>query len=141
MDLITYSIVTGRRFRALVIVNNCSWECPVIEMDTSLGGRRLVDLLEKLSEFSSLPEAISIDNGPEFASKILDERAYRRGVKLNFIRLGKTIENAYAGSFISRVRDEYLNENWFISLTMLEKLSKIGGLTIMRAGFMLRSDV
>ena len=37
-------------------------------------------------------------------------------MKLNFIRPGKPIENAYAESFIGRLRDESLNENWFISL-------------------------
>jgi len=37
-------------------------------------------------------------------------------VKLNFIRPGKPIENAYTESFIGRLRDECLNENWFISL-------------------------
>ena len=36
--------------------------------------------------------------------------------ELNFIRPGKPIENAYAESFIGRLRDECLNENWFISL-------------------------
>jgi putative transposase len=33
-----------------------------------------------------------------------------------FIRPGKPIENAYAESFIGRLRDECLNENWFMKL-------------------------
>jgi len=116
MDFVTDSVVTGRRFRALVIVDDYSRECPAIEVDTSLGGRRVVQVLERLSETRGLPEVITIDNGPEFAGKVLDEWAYCRGVKLNFIRPGKPIENAYAESFIGRLRDECLNENWFISL-------------------------
>ena len=116
MDFVTDSIVTGRRFRALVIVDDYSRECPAIEVDTSLGGRRVVQVLERLAETRGLPEVITIDNGPEFAGKALDEWAYCKGVKLNFIRPGKPIENAYAESFIGRLRDECLNENWFISL-------------------------
>jgi putative transposase len=116
MDFATDSIVTGRRFRALVIVDDYSRECPAIEVDTSLGGHRVVQVLDRLSETRGLPEVITIDNGPEFAGKILDEWAYRRGVKLNFIRPGKPVENAFAESFIGRLRDECLNENWFISL-------------------------
>ena len=73
-------------------------------------------MLKKLAELRGLPEVITIDNGPEFAGKVLDEWAYRHGVKLNFIRPGKPIENAYAESFIGRLGDECLNENWFISL-------------------------
>lgn len=116
MDFVTDSVITGRRFRALVIVDDYSRECPVIEVDTSLGGRRVVSVLERLAGIRGLPEAITIDNGPEFTGKVLDEWAYRKGVKLNFIRPGKPIENAFAESFIGRLRDECLNENWFISL-------------------------
>lgn len=116
MDFVTDSIVTGRRFRALVIVDDYSRECPAIEVDTSLGGIRVVQVLEWLAETRGLPQVITTDNGPEFTSKVLDEWAYSRGVKLNFIRPGKPVENAYAESFIGRLRDECLNENWFITL-------------------------
>jgi putative transposase len=122
MDFVTDSIVTGRRFRALVVVDDYSRECPVIEVDTSLGGRRVVGVLEKLAELRGLPEVITIDNGPEFAGKVIDEWVYRRGVRLNFIRPGKPIENAFAESFIGRLRDECLNENWFISLNHARKV-------------------
>jgi putative transposase len=73
-------------------------------------------VLERLAETRGLPEVITIDNGPEFAGRALDEWAYRKGVKLNFIRPGKPIENAYAESFNGRFRDECLNTNWFLSL-------------------------
>jgi putative transposase len=116
MDFVTDSIVTGRRFRALAIVDDYSRECPAIEVDTSLGGARVVHVLERLSEMRGLPEVITVDNGPEFAGKVLDEWAYRKGVKLSFIRPGKPIENAFAESFNGRLRDECLNDNWFLSI-------------------------
>lgn len=117
MDFVTDSIVTGRRFRALVIVDDYSRECPAIEVDTSIGGQRVVSVLERLAETRGLPEAITMDNGPEFTGRALDELACRRGITLNFIRPGKPIENAFAESFIGRIRDECLNENWFINLS------------------------
>jgi putative transposase len=116
MDFVTDSIVTGRRFRALAIVDDYSRECPVIEVDTSLGGARVVDVLTRLTETRGLPNIITMDNGPEFSGRCLDEWAFRNGVKLNFIRPGKPVENAFAESFIGRLRDECLNENWFISV-------------------------
>ncbi len=73
MDFVSDSIVTGRRFRALAVIDNYSRECPVIEVDTSLGGVRMVSVLNRLSETRVLPEVITIDNGPEFAGKVLDE--------------------------------------------------------------------
>jgi putative transposase len=55
MDFVSDSIVTGRRFRALAIIDNYSRECQVIEVDTSLGGTRVVSVLERLSETRGLP--------------------------------------------------------------------------------------
>jgi putative transposase len=116
MDFVTDSLLTGRRFRALTILDYFSRECLAIEVDTSIGGRRVVGVLERLSDIRGLPEIINLDNGPEFAGKALDEWAYRKGVKLSFIRPGKPVENAYIESFNGRLRDECLNTNWFISL-------------------------
>ncbi len=116
MDFVTDSIVTGRRFRALTIVDDYSRECPAIEVDTSLSGARVVGILEGLADRRGLPEVITVDNGPEFAGKAMDAWAFRNGVKLSFIRPGKPIENAFAESFNGRLRDECLNTNWFLSL-------------------------
>ena len=112
----------GRRFRALTIVDDYSRECPAIEVDTSLGGVRVVGVLERLAETRWLPEVITVDNGPEFAGKALDEWAYHRGVKLNFIRPGKPVENAFAESFNGRLRYECLN----IKLVHGHKTCKVG---------------
>ena len=116
MDFVTDTTVNGRRFRALAIVDDYSRECPAIEVDTSLGGARVVGVLDRLAETRGLPESITVDNGPEFAGKAMDEWAYRRGIKLNFIRPGKPVENAFAESFNGRLRDECLNTNWFMSV-------------------------
>jgi putative transposase len=62
------------------------------------------------------------NNGPEFAGLALDEWAYRKGVKMSFIRPGKPIENAYIESFNGRSRDECLNTNWFMSLKHARKV-------------------
>lgn len=64
MDFVTDSIVNGRRFRSLTIVDDYSRECPRIEVDTSIGGRRVVSVLDQLAETRGLPEIITIDNGP-----------------------------------------------------------------------------
>lgn len=122
MDFVSDSFVTGRRFRALTIVDDYSRECPAIEVDTSLGGARVVMVLERLAETRGLPEVITVDNGPEFVGRALDEWAYRRGVRLNFIRPGKPIENALVESFNGRLRDECLNINWFISLKQAREI-------------------
>lgn len=57
-----------------------------------------------------------MDNGPELTSRALDQWAYQHGVRLRFIDPGKPVQNAFVESFNSRLRDECLNEHWFLSL-------------------------
>ena len=63
-----------------------------------------------------VPVSITVDHGTEFMSKALEEWAWRRGVKLDFIRPGKPNENAHIESFNGRLRDECLNVNQFTSM-------------------------
>lgn len=106
----------GRTVRMLTVVDCYSRESPVIEADTSIGGARVCRVLDRLAEERGLPEQIMIDNGPEFAGSALDAWAYRRGVKLHFIEPGKPSQNGYIESFNGKLRDECLNENWFLDL-------------------------
>ena len=42
--------------------------------------------------------------------------AHRHGIGLRLIEPGKPNQNAYIESFNGRLRDECLNEHWFVSL-------------------------
>ncbi len=116
MDFVSDSLHDGRRFRALTLVDHFTRESPVIEVGNSIPGRRVVAVLERLAKTHGLPQVITADNGTEFTSRAVDEWAHRNGVKLDFIRPGKPIENAYIESFNGRLRQECLEENWFMSL-------------------------
>jgi len=122
MDFVSDGLAYGRRFRSLNIVDDYTRECLAIEVDTSLPGLRVVQVLERLREMRGLPVAITIDNGPEFAGRALDAWAYRTGVILSFIRPGKPVENAYIESFNGKFRDECLNEHWFMSMRHAREL-------------------
>lgn len=117
MDFVADGLIGGRRLRCLTIVDDCTRECLAIEVDTSLPGVRVQAVLDRLADTRGLPQSITVDNGPEFDGKVLDQWAYRTAVQLSFIRPGKPNENAYIESFNGKFRDECLNEHWFISLT------------------------
>lgn len=117
MDFVADGLIGGRRLRCLTIVDDCTRECLAIEVDTSITGLRVQAVLERLADIRGLPKSITVDNGPEFDGQVLDKWAYRRNVRLSFIRPGKPNENAYIESFNGKFRDECLNEHWFISLT------------------------
>jgi putative transposase len=116
LDFLSDSLVNGRRFRVLTIVDTVSRVSPAIAVGVSLTGERVVAILERLKGTIGRPERIAIDNGPEFISKALDAWAYQNGVQLEFSRPGKPTDNAFAESCNGRFRDECLNQHWFASL-------------------------
>lgn len=122
MDFVSDSLYNGRRFRVLTAVDDFSRECPVLEADHSLTGQRVTRVLERMALTRGLPEVITVDNGPEFISKALDLWAFENNVRLRFIQPGKPVQNAYIESFNGKFRDEYLNDNVFVSLNSARQI-------------------
>ena len=116
MDFVSDALADGRKIRALSIVDDFSRECPVIAVDRSLPGERVVRELEQVARVRGYPEVIVCDNGPEFRGEALDRWAHEHGVTLQFIEPGKPVQNCFIESFNGRLRDECLNESWFVSL-------------------------
>jgi len=121
MDFVSDVVASGRRIRALAIVDECTRESLAIEVDTSLTGERVVRVLEELCVRRGLPAEIFSDNGPEFTSIAVDRWAFEKGVELRFIQPGKPTQNCYIESFNGKFRDECLNENWFVNLGEAKK--------------------
>jgi putative transposase len=116
MDFVSDVTAQGRRFRILVVLDEFTRECLTLVVDTSIGGARVARELDAVAAVRGLPAMTLSDNGPEFAGKALDTWAYQRGVKLQFIRPGKPVENAYVESFNGKLRNECLNQHWFTDL-------------------------
>jgi putative transposase len=116
MDFMHDSLMTGRQFKVLTIVDDFSKESPAPVVGRSIGGHHVADILERLGEERPLPREIVMDNGPEFTSLALDQWAHRRGIHLRFIKPGRPVENCFVESFNGRFRDECLNENWFVDM-------------------------
>lgn len=63
------SLVDGRRFRLLNIIDDYNRESLAIEIDTSLPALRVIRTLQRLIEMRNKPQTIRVDNGPEFISE------------------------------------------------------------------------
>ena len=116
LDFMSDTLSSGRRFRTLNIVDDYTRECLAIQVDTSLGGARVVRVLERIVAERGRPRQIRTDNGPEFAGRALDQWCFAQGVEQHFISPGKPMQNGYIESFNGKFRDECLNESWFTSL-------------------------
>jgi len=71
MDFMTDSLVDGRRFRLLNIMDDYNRESLAVEADTSLPAARVIRVLERLVDYRGAPQSIRVDNGPEFISERL----------------------------------------------------------------------
>lgn len=116
MDFVQDSLLDGRKFRALTVVDVFTRECLAVHADCSLSGRKVAAVLDTVATARGCPKEITVDNGTEFFSKAMDAWAYHRGVKLDFIRPGRPMDNGYIESFNGRLRDECLNAELFSDL-------------------------
>ena len=110
-------LYSGKRYRILTLVDNFSRESLALHVGQRLTGDHVVKVLEQVAEErSDKPKLIRVDNGPEFVSRSLDWWAYWNEVKLDFSRPGTPTDNAIIESFNGRLREECLNQHWFLSL-------------------------
>ena len=116
MDFVADNLFDGRKLRMLTIVDCYSRESLAIHVGQSLKGHDVVSVLNTIVKQRGRPQTIKTDNGSEFIGKVMDRWAYERGVELDFSRPGKPTDNAMVESFNGRLRQECLNEHWFMSL-------------------------
>jgi putative transposase len=116
LDFLQDALASGRRLRVLSVIDVFTREALALEVDTSLPGSRVVRVLDRLHGERPLPQQLVLDNGPELISRALEAWAHQHAVTLHFIDPGKPMQNAHCESFHGRLRDECLNEHWFLSL-------------------------
>jgi putative transposase len=116
MDFMSARVADGRGLRILTVVDQFTRECLCVVADQSLTGDKVAQALAPVVRQRGAPHSITVDNGSEFASRVMDAWAYRHGIQLDFIRPGKPVENSFIESFNGRLRDECLNVNVFFTL-------------------------
>jgi putative transposase len=117
MDFASDTLTDGRRFRILVVMDDFTRECLCLVADTSLPGARVArELTTVIVRRGARPLLCVSDNGTEFTSTAILTWSQASKVGWHYIAPGKPQQNAFAESFIGRLRDECLNETLFTSL-------------------------
>jgi len=116
LDFASDTLADGRRFRILCVLDDFSRECLALVADTSLSGKRVARELDAIGARRALPLTVVSDNGTELTGTAILGWSQQRAVGWHYIAPGKPQQNAFAESFIGRLRDECLNETLFTSL-------------------------
>lgn len=124
MDFMCDSLVDGRRFRLLNIIDDYNRESLAIEIDTSLPALRVIRTLEQLIERRTTPKVIRVDNGPEFISDKLQQWCDDRQIRLQFIQPGKPMQNGFVERNNGSLRKELLDAYLFYSLPEVRQMAE-----------------
>ncbi len=103
----------------LTVIDEYTRECLAIVVDRRLRSTDVIEAMAELFIRKGLPEHIRSDYGTEFTSNHFDQWAYKLGIQLDLIALGRPAENAFIENFNGKLCDECLNMHWFETLIEL----------------------
>jgi putative transposase len=124
LDFMSDSLVSGRAFRTLNILDDFNREALWIEVDTSLPAARVIRVLEMLISWRGRPTQIRMDNGPELIASRLEQWAEERQITLAHIQPGKPAQNAFIERFNRTFREDVLDAYVFDALSEVRDIAE-----------------
>lgn len=115
-DFVSDALYAGKRFRTFNIIDDFNREALQIEIDTSITGKRLIRVFERIRSDRGLPCVLRVDNGPEFLCGDFVDWAEKAGMMIHYIQPGEPNQNAYIERFNRTYRNELLDQYLFRNL-------------------------
>jgi len=113
-DFVSDSLLCGRRFRILNVIDDFSRECLAAVVDTSLSGQRVARELDQIADTRGYPCLVVSDNGTELTSNTILKWQEDRKVDWHYTTAArKPMSNGFVESFNGRMRDECSNKHLF----------------------------
>jgi putative transposase len=88
MDFVSDGLFDGRPMRILAVIDAHTREALSIAPRANFRAFDVVAELDRLARERGRPKTLKVDNGPEFAGRLLDQWAYLNGVEIDFSRPG-----------------------------------------------------
>jgi putative transposase len=114
----------GRTLKWFTLVDEYTRECLALEVRRGMTAKAVNEVLAGVVRERGAPMHIRSDNGSEFIAKAIRSWMTGAGLETLYIEPGAPWENGYAESFNSKVRDELLNAEEFVSLLEARVLAK-----------------
>src|SRR5690606_12516884 len=122
-DFMHDALYGGRQFRTFNVLDESNREGLAIEVGTSIPSARIIRVVERLFELYGKPQALRIDNGPEFTAARFAQWCRERGIARLFIQPGKPDQNAFIERFNRSYREELLDLYVFESIEQVQLLT------------------
>lgn len=116
IDFMSDSLVNGRSFRTLNVIDHFNRACMGIYISTSIPAKHLTTQLEQMIELNGKPQRIRTDNGPEFTSKHFQLWLQKNSIQWQPIQPGKPQQNALVERFNRTYREDVLDAHLFKSI-------------------------
>jgi putative transposase len=116
LDFLEEKSFSGAKLRVLCVSDEFTRESLAIKTSLSFRSERVCEVLKRLIAKRGVPQALRMDNGPEFVALALRGLCYRCGINACYIEPGKPWQNGFAESFHARLRDEFLDGEVFFSV-------------------------
>lgn len=123
MDFMSDSLVNGRKFRTLNIIDQHNRKCLEIGINYSMPSKRVIETLERTIEEYGKPLGIRTDNGPEFTSRLFQNWLEKNSIEWVKIQKGKPQQNAIVERFNRTYREDVLDANLFFSLEQVFEIT------------------
>lgn len=78
LDFVADATASGKHLRVLKDIDEITRECLALEVDTSITGKRVTGVLNRVAFFRGYPKEILTDNGSEFTRIAFSEWAYEK---------------------------------------------------------------
>jgi transposase InsO family protein len=116
LDFVEDRTLSGAKLRILCVTDEFTRELLTLEVGRCFRSERVCQVSDELMCVRGKPLALRMDNGPEFVALALRGLCQRFGVSAAYITPGKPWQNGFAESFVSRLRDEFLDGEVFLSV-------------------------
>lgn len=116
-DFIESKTTDGVKIRWLTMIDEYTRECLLLVPGRSMTGPKVVRELARVVGRYGVPVAIRSDNGTEFIGAAIRDWLEMKHIDTLYIAPGSPWENGYEESFHSRVREEFLSEWKFASVS------------------------
>jgi putative transposase len=124
MDFVSDTLISGRKFRVLNIIDDFSREALVTDPRHTYPAEQVVRSLDELILFRDKPRRIRVDNGPELTAKVFVIWCQTNGIEIKYIQPGKPVQNALIERFNRLYREDVLDAYMFNNLREVREITE-----------------